>query len=98
MDGKREEALRRWLNQRHSQLNSGRPRATYGTLIPEATPETMSPFPGTMSPTPESSFQVHRVTVTVFREVDDFPTVPRTTLVPRDHISKHVSHPHKGRV
>ena len=69
-----------------------------GALVPEASPETMPPFSGAMSPTPESSLQVHRVTVTVFREVDDFPTVPRTTLVPRDHISKHVSHPHKGRV
>ena len=39
----------------------------------------MSPFPGRMSPTPESSFQVHGVTVSLFIELDAFPTVQRTT-------------------
>ena len=41
-----------------------------GALVPEASPETMPPFSGALSPTPESSLQVHRVTVTVFIELD----------------------------
>ena len=40
----------------------GRPGGQVGAcnLAPEASPETVPPFPGVISPTPESSSQVHR--------------------------------------
>ena len=98
MDGNTEEAPRKWL-QSKTQLSDFRagPGPGMGTLRPQASLETMPPLPGTKPPSPESSFQVHRVPVTVFIELDDFPTVQRTTHFSGDHISKHVSHPHKGR-
>ena len=69
-----------------------------GGLSDEKPPYRQCFNPGEMSATPESSSQVHSVTVTMFMELDALPNLQKTTHFSGDPISKHVSHPHKGRV
>ena len=86
------------LSQRQGWLISGQAQGqVWGLSDQKPSQRQCAPFPGTTSPTPESSYEVHMVTVIVFIELDTVHNVQGTTHISGDHISKHVSHPHKDR-